>query len=711
MKQTRTMLIIATTIFASLGIGACEKDTAQSKSETSVTKYLSQKGDKVFSLIKQDRRDAIDGLLEDIEYNNPAEALILKNCAEISGQEIFRHNPYHAMMHTIQSQIMTHLTSGSTQDTFSDFKAACLLDKKWDNIWPQAALETILVRLSSLQKAGYSLTLLSDDIFISPDPRYLTKKQGSDVRRFDSVVLRKPILSHDSSAPNDHLQDSIGFQQFHISMIQKNISSKNHYLIPGTWFELTNKICQENKTIWNAWRQNFENIADGYAKNGMYSSALIVQMLIFKNDGTDDVNIAKKGIAVLTDYQKTLIDCPHYAHNYMVALGYWYDYSHEVLIPSECKEVFCNLINRSASSAGLIDRLILAFHMNLPLDNINQICKMFKAPWKENKQALEFHEQAKNEFYNMEKKKQLLERSYELGNIEALCALGYLYQTDILKDNNYQQTFKCYDIAAKADIPMAYNQLAILYENGYGCTKDPVKAYNYYCHAADYGNDDALFNIANYYSSDVYYDNIPLALAIYSVAKDFGHALSWYQLGWHYYSGTGVEVSKQKATAHWIKAAELGSREAMHNLSICYYKGDGVGRDIQKAIEYTSMAAQFKHPEAMYNVYCLYTQELVEITEQQALSWLLAAAEAGSANATQKIKEIRAIQDSHLAQQHRSQSSNQYKSYVGSTDYYSQDDSDDYQKRLNEAQENHRREMRNYEMQLRQNLSALGVGF
>lgn len=92
--------------------------------------------------------------------------------------------------------------------------------------------------------------------------------------------------------------------------------------------------------------------------------------------------------------------------------------------------------------------------------------------------------------------------------------------------------------------PRAQYSMGVLYENGFGVTKDLPQAAAWYLKAAEQGNSDAQFN-----------------------------------LGAMHEHGVGMPVNYPEAVRWYRPAAEQGDIDALSNLGVLYQNGRGVAQD------------------------------------------------------------------------------------------------------------------------------------
>ncbi len=124
-----------------------------------------------------------------------------------------------------------------------------------------------------------------------------------------------------------------------------------------------------------------------------------------------------------------------------------------------------------------------------------------------------------------------------------------------------------YRKAAEAGYAPAQSNLASLYAEGLGVTKDQAQAVAWYRKAAEQGDARAQLALGNRYSSGL------------GIPKDDTEAVAWYQ-----------------------KAAEQGVAKAQNNLGRMYAKGLGVAKDEAQAIFWYRKAAEQGNEVARRNL-------------------------------------------------------------------------------------------------------------
>ena len=189
---------------------------------------------------------------------------------------------------------------------------------------------------------------------------------------------------------------------------------------------------------------------------------------------------------------------------------------------------------------------------------------------------------------------------------------------------------------AKQGDARAQFRIGFFYRNGIGCTKDDVKAVEWYEKAALQGNGCAMVSLGSMYEigdSD-------------SLKKDSGRALKYYQdafeklmsasddvfvqnsLGIMYQHGLGVVKDEKKAFIWYEKSAQQGYMNAQCNFATMYLNGLGVVKDEKKAFIWYEKSAQQGYMYAQCNFAIMYLNGVGTIKdEKQAFFWYEKAAQ------------------------------------------------------------------------------------
>lgn len=150
--------------------------------------------------------------------------------------------------------------------------------------------------------------------------------------------------------------------------------------------------------------------------------------------------------------------------------------------------------------------------------------------------------------------------------------------------------------------------------------------------AATLGDKEAMFNIAVIYDNGEICNKDPYKAAMwYKRAAELGDAQSMDNLGYLLEKGP-EDIRNEKAAFEWYeKAAENGLTGAWNDVATCYKRGVGVPQSFEKAKEYYLKAIESENPErAYFNLFLLYTDGIATSSNtKESLSWLRKAAEMG----------------------------------------------------------------------------------
>lgn len=193
---------------------------------------------------------------------------------------------------------------------------------------------------------------------------------------------------------------------------------------------------------------------------------------------------------------------------------------------------------------------------------------------------------------------------------------------------------------ANAGNQSAQRNLAAIYDQGLGVTKDATKAAIWYRKAAETGNRDATFQLATMYEDGrgVAQDS-KQALDWYRKAALLGDADSQLKLGRAYSEGKMVNRDDGEASAWFQRAADQGNLYALNRLGSMYMEGRGVHRDDARAAKMFEAAAAKGDAQGQFNLASMYAKGRgVQKSDSAANDLYIKAARQGYADA---IKEAR----------------------------------------------------------------------
>ena len=238
---------------------------------------------------------------------------------------------------------------------------------------------------------------------------------------------------------------------------------------------------------------------------------------------------------------------------------------------------------------------------------------------------------------------EMYKKAGEMGNAEGLFRAGKFYhegRTGI--EVNYELARKYYEQAVRLNNAKAMNNLANMYGNGEGVTRNILKAIELYEKAALLKNVAAMDNLGDKYrwGNGVEQDYLK-AKQWYEKAADLGNAYAMYMLGDFYRDGLGVEQNYLKAKEWYEKASDLGSADAMGSLGNLYLNGQGVAENDEEALKWFRKGAEkgaawvIGNVGHMYQFGCGVPQNYTE-----AMNWYRKAAEKGNAFSIRRIGDL-----------------------------------------------------------------------
>ena len=261
----------------------------------------------------------------------------------------------------------------------------------------------------------------------------------------------------------------------------------------------------------------------------------------------------------------------------------------------------------------------------------------------------------------------------ESGNALAQYDLGQLYYGGVGVDQDYDQAFKWFDLAANQGFAEAQLLLGFFYSNGFGVQRDYDNAYYWLTLASARGLDEAVAlraKISNFLTQDQIQaaeqraQNANPSIVEYSESIEAlidnasnGSVDAQLNLGMCYYLGGcyGLGQEYEKANKWFSLAAEQGSSKAQNYLGIMYSNGYGVEQDYRQASYWYMAAAQQGNPEAQLNLSALYIngrgvpQDFLE-----AYVWVNLSASAGEESAIEvRDSLIRYLTPEQLAEGQR----------------------------------------------------------
>ena len=235
------------------------------------------------------------------------------------------------------------------------------------------------------------------------------------------------------------------------------------------------------------------------------------------------------------------------------------------------------------------ENALIWYKKSAELDNIDALLEMGK-----------IYEHGYTVEQNMEEAFKCYEKAYQLGNAKGLLSMAKCYLYGIGVEKNVQLAFETYKKAAETKLPEAQALYGDCFFNGTGTLqnyREAVKYYKigargkdphaYYClgrcselgvgglpknmkeaiknyqEAADYGDDDAAYELGDYYTNPNNKDHdFEEGFSNFEAAANRNYTPAIVRLAMCYFEGIGIEPDKDYAHDLGIKAMQLGNLDA-----------------------------------------------------------------------------------------------------------------------------------------------------
>lgn len=171
---------------------------------------------------------------------------------------------------------------------------------------------------------------------------------------------------------------------------------------------------------------------------------------------------------------------------------------------------------------------------------------------------------------------------------DVLVDLGYALEKGACFAQDYQSALFLYSIAAKAGNPQAINNMGRLYANGLGVEKDLERAVSLYEDAASRGNTDAMDNLGDVYAHGLLTGKPDYRKAFNwcREAADLGDTEGLFSVANCYHWGWGTKQNREKAFRIFRRLFENGYTHAAFYMGLYHQEGIAVQRDYDKALRY-----------------------------------------------------------------------------------------------------------------------------
>ncbi|MEP7088390.1 MAG: PEGA domain-containing protein, partial [Gemmatimonadota bacterium] len=207
-------------------------------------------------------------------------------------------------------------------------------------------------------------------------------------------------------------------------------------------------------------------------------------------------------------------------------------------------------------------------------------------------------------------------------------------------DKNYPAALLACTREANAGNQQAQRNLAVIYDQGLGVTKDPAQAAIWFRKAAQTGNREASFQLASMYEQG---RGVPkdqkAAIDWYRKAALLGDADSQVKLGRAYLSGDGIDKDEGEASAWFQRAADQGNLYALNRLGAMYIDGKGVHKDEAKGVKLFQSAVAKGDAQGQFNLAAMYAKGRgIAKSDSAANDLYIKSAKQGYADAIKEAK-------------------------------------------------------------------------
>jgi len=192
-------------------------------------------------------------------------------------------------------------------------------------------------------------------------------------------------------------------------------------------------------------------------------------------------------------------------------------------------------------------------------------------------------------------------KAAEQGHVLAQYHVGGAYWDGIVVSQDLTEAVKWFRKSAEQGGVDAQINMGIVYEEGNVVTKNLATAEKWYRKAASQEvSNRSVYALGRFlfYNKDEEQSKREAAKWFQKAAKK-GHKLAQFQLGYMYYTGTGVQRDDTLAVKWYRKSADNGVAVAQYNLGLMYYNGEGVDRNLEKAKKWFQKAADQKQKNAI----------------------------------------------------------------------------------------------------------------
>lgn len=201
-------------------------------------------------------------------------------------------------------------------------------------------------------------------------------------------------------------------------------------------------------------------------------------------------------------------------------------------------------------------------------------------------------------------------RADQQGSLDAATNIALMYADGIGISKDPSQALVWFRRAAEGGDATAEYNLALIYERGKGAPQDYKESLHWLTAAADQNVVPAILNLAASYlrPRDGASADVSRAIHYYEKAADLGSAAAETMLGNIFASGAEGQPDYAQAVKWYRKAADRGQPDAQFGLAVRYALGQGLPVDPQEALLSFTAAADQGHAGAEYDLATMYEE-------------------------------------------------------------------------------------------------------
>ncbi|KAB2941414.1 MAG: PDZ domain-containing protein [Hyphomicrobium sp.] len=203
------------------------------------------------------------------------------------------------------------------------------------------------------------------------------------------------------------------------------------------------------------------------------------------------------------------------------------------------------------------------------------------------------------------------------------------------KEKELSEAVQWFRKASEAGDPRAMHALGVMYDNGFGTSKDAVEAVRWFRKGSDAGNAAAMAAFAQMQlNGRGTIKDETAGVALMRKAADAGNPTAMAQLGAAYAEGKGLPKDETEAVRWYRRATDAGYTAAFYHLGLAYHYGRGVPKDQTEALRSFRWAADNGLTVGMVALGDIYANAIGTAKDDaEATRWYRKAADAGDTGA------------------------------------------------------------------------------